>query len=93
MAASCSHKHASLITGHAYSLIGTHTLSNGVKLVKVRNPHGREHYTGPYNDEDSRWTPALKKEVGLVENTQDGTFFLPVKDFKIAFTTYAVLMY
>lgn len=40
MAASCMKEHASLITGHVYSLIGAHVLSNGVKLIKVRNPHG-----------------------------------------------------
>lgn len=31
-----------LVSGHAYSFLGTATLSNGVKLAHVRNPWGSE---------------------------------------------------
>jgi len=97
MTANCHNEHASLITGHAYTMIGAYQLSNGVKLIRMRNPWGSEKYAGPYSDDDSRWTPALKAEVeknhGVHGWGDDGAFYLPVSDFKRAFTTYAVLMY
>jgi hypothetical protein len=35
-----------IIGGHAYSLIDAHTLSNGVKLLRIRNPWGNSEWTG-----------------------------------------------
>jgi len=64
MAAACMHAHASLVTGHAYAMLGTVKLSNGVQLVQLRNPWGREQYAGPYSDDSSDWTPALRAEAG-----------------------------
>ena len=92
MSASCYNAHASLVTGHAYSMLGAVKLSNGVQLVKVRNPWGREKYSGPYSDDSSDWTDALKAEAGMVK-ADDGIFFIPLADFKKAFTDYSVLMY
>ena len=48
-----------LVSGHAYSLIGTHTLSNGVRLVKLVNPHGVDKYTGDWSDSSSKFTEQL----------------------------------
>ena len=39
-----------LVGGHAYSLIHTYVLSNGVRLVMVRNPWGSYEWTGAYGD-------------------------------------------
>jgi len=50
-----------LIHGHAYTFLGTVQLSNGVKLAHVRNPWGKEEYTGPWSDKDSKWTPDFLK--------------------------------
>ena len=77
MSASCYNAHASLVTGHAYSMLGAVKLSNGVQLVKLRNPWGREVYSGPYSDDSSDWTDALKAEAGMVA-ADDGTFFIPL---------------
>jgi hypothetical protein len=79
-------KHAGLVTGHAYTILGTRTLG-GKQLVYVRNPWSSERYTGPYSDDDKIWTDDLVKEAGLTKK-DDGKFFMPVEDFKIAFTTY-----
>lgn len=40
----------------AYTQLSTVELSNGQRLVKVRNPLGKETYNGPYNDNSSKWT-------------------------------------
>ena len=87
MTASCINPHAGLVTGHAYTMLGAITLSNGQRLVHMRNPWSKERYTGPYNDADPVWTPALMKEAGM-EKKDDGKMFMPIKDFKTAFTTY-----
>jgi len=92
MAAGCTHEHAGLITGHAYSILGAIKLSTGDKLLKIRNPWAREEYNGPFRDDDPAWTDALKKEAGLVA-ADDGVFHIPVADFYKAFTTYTVAMY
>jgi hypothetical protein len=87
MTASCIHPHAGLVTGHAYTILGAIQLSNGVRLVQMRNPWSKERYTGPYNDADPVWTDALAKEAGFTK-ADDGKMFMPVSDFKVAFTTY-----
>ena len=92
MACACEHEHASLVTGHAYSLLGTVRLTGGPQLVKLRNPWGREKYAGPMRDDDPAWTAAWKAEAGLVA-ADDGIFHIPLEDFKIAFTRYSILMY
>jgi len=88
----CDKPYHDLVTGHAYSVLGAYTLSTGQKLIKVRNPHSREYYTGPWRDDDPRWTPALKEEVGLVEKN-DGIFWLPLEGFKTAFWGFDILQY
>ena len=70
-----------LVTGHLYTVLGAKKLSTGEKLVKLRNPWGMEKYTGPWNDNDAKWTDALKKEVGLTK-ANDGIFWMTVKGFK-----------
>lgn len=49
-------------------------LSNGTKLVKIRNPWGAERYKGPWSDKDSRWTQKFKEEVGWADKN-DGIFY------------------
>lgn len=62
--AACMHDHTGLVPGHAYTLIGITELKNAGavthQLVKLRNPWGRERYTGPWNDHDPAWTADYK---------------------------------
>ena len=37
--------------GHVYTVLSAHE-ENGVKLYRIRNPWGREDYTGAYSDSD-----------------------------------------
>jgi len=48
----CMQSFYGLVGGHAYTTLGVVELSNGVKLVKARNPWSSERYTGPWNDKD-----------------------------------------
>jgi hypothetical protein len=53
-----------IVTGHAYTILGVHTFSDGVKAIKIRNPWGSEMYTGPAGDTDTAfWTSVRRAEV------------------------------
>lgn len=82
-----------LQAGHAYSILGAYKLSNGVKLLKMRNPWGEENYNGPWRDDDPQWTDALRQEVGGHTSANDGEFFMTLDKFRDGFTTYATVMY
>lgn len=41
---------------HAYTMLDTLTLSNGQRLIKMRNPWGSETYNGPWGDDSAKWT-------------------------------------
>jgi len=44
---------------HAFTINGTKQLSDGTKLIRIRNPWGSETYKGPFSDkgeDDERWT-------------------------------------
>jgi hypothetical protein len=50
-----------LESGHAYTVLGAYTLSNGIQLIHMRNPYSSDAgYTGNWNDGYSGWTAALE---------------------------------
>ena len=67
--------------GHAFTVLEAKELSNGVKLIKVRNPWGKEKYHGPWSDRSDKWTNALKDEVDLVVDNQDGIFWTDIDTY------------
>ena len=73
--------------GHAYSVLGTKGLSNGVRLVKIRNPWGNETFTGAWSDNSDKWTDELAKEAGLNVNEWDGIFYMSIEDYAKQFET------
>ena len=97
MTASCVHSIHGLISGHAYTLVDTVELEdkkNGemLKLIKMRNPWGKEKYVGPWSDEDDRWTDDLKAQTNHTV-ADDGIFWMKYTDFKKAFSYYQIAMY
>ena len=56
-----------VILSHAYTLISAHTVMNGVKLLKLRNPWGKDEWTGAWSDKWTGWTSELKRELKVVE--------------------------
>ena len=71
-----------LQNAHAYVVLGAVQLSNGDRLVKVRNPWGLERYICDYNDESALWTPELRREAGATpEAVNEGIFFMRIEDF------------
>ena len=60
-------------------------LSNGQRLVLIRNPHGNAHgstegneYYGAWGDESELWTDAFAQEAGLEKDIHDGSFFMAI---------------
>ena len=71
--------------GHAFTVLGTHTLSNKQRLVKIRNPWGEETFKGAWSDSSAKWTDKLKKEVGLINTKKDGIFYMAIEDYQKQF--------
>ena len=68
--------------GHAYVALKVIELSNGAKLVKMRNPWGSERYKCAYSDSSDKWTPELRAEAGATETiVNEGVFFMTVEDY------------
>ncbi len=73
-----------LVGNHAYTLIGTRTLTTEaglVKLYKIRNPWGTDVYTGDWRDSDTtHWTTSAKSQVDYA-SADDGIIFVDHRDF------------
>ncbi len=71
-----------LAQNHAYVVLSAIELSNGDKVVKMRNPWGYERYTCDYADDSDKWTPELRKEAGMTETVKnDGLFCMTLSDY------------
>lgn len=96
MTAACMNPLHDLVTGHAYTILGAQELKAGEvvlhTLIKMRNPWGKERYSGPWNDKDERWSTEFKKQASLTV-ANDGIFFMDVDDFKKAFTVWNIAHY
>jgi hypothetical protein len=60
--------------------------SGGVRLLKLRNPHGGTEWNGAFSDGSSEWTAALKAEVEEIthhelQEEDDGSFYMEWNDF------------
>ena len=71
---------------HAYTVLGTKTLSTGQRLVKMRNPWGAETYSGKFSDGSSDWNAELLEEVEHKQD-DDGVFYMPVEDYHTSIET------
>jgi hypothetical protein len=61
-----------LYPSHAYTVLSGMQLKNkdgseGPKLIKIRNPHGRARYNerGPWGSSSDKWTDSYKKQTGF----------------------------
>ena len=79
---------------HAYSILDTYELSDGTRLIKMRNPHAglnqvgeetREKYSGPWCHGDWRWNATNKAEAGYIDDVQDGIFHINVEEYMKSF--------
>ena len=65
---------------HSYAVLEVVTLSNGQRLLKVRNPWGYETYTGDYSDSSPLMTEAVREELGH-QIGDNGCFYMTMEQF------------
>ena len=72
-------------------------ISEGARLLMLKNPWGNYEWAGKWSDHDRAWTPALREEVDkltksdLASDVQnDGWFWIEWKDFCEYFGEIAV---
>lgn len=71
-----------LISNHAYSILDVAEPKAGVRLVKVRNPHGRTEWKGDWSDGSKLWRDHPKIARDLEHETKDdGAFWMSWGDF------------
>lgn len=88
-----------LNTGHQYSMLDIVDLKDDQgkvahTLVKLRDPHSKDYYTGPWSDKSDLWTESFKKQVGH-KTASDGIFFITMEFFMQAWpqSSVAILDY
>ena len=65
---------------HAYTMLGTKQLSDGTRLMHMRNPWGHEIYKGDWSDDSGMWTEELKEEADFYLK-DDGIFYISIEDY------------
>ena len=65
--------------------------TNGLKLMKLRNPWGFGEWTGAFSDEDEEWEKhkGLKEKLKY-EKKMDGLFWMTFEDWFTNFNKYYV---
>ncbi|CAH1270967.1 CAPN9 [Branchiostoma lanceolatum] len=75
-----------LVSGHAYTITGVAKIRNfgkTHKLLRIRNPWGRQEWTGAWSDGSPEWqrmTGDVLQRLGY-ENKDDGEFWMEYGDF------------
>ena len=59
--------------------------SQGINLIKLRNPWGNHEWLGAYSDCSDLWTDTMKRELHYVD-ADDGTFWMSFEDFQKYYT-------
>lgn len=89
-----------LVKQHAYTLIGTAFYKDPQgkthRLVKIRNPWGKEVYNGPWSDNSAEMTAnngdALTK-LKHNSNTRDGIFYQDIATFRSTMYVSTIINY
>jgi len=63
-------------------VIGVKKLSNNVRLVKCRNPWGKDSWKGDWGSDSKLWTPKLIEEIGEKQSAHDGIIWLTHDEYK-----------
>eukprot|EP00397_Hematodinium_sp_SG-2012_P015064 GEMP01015335.1.p1 GENE.GEMP01015335.1~~GEMP01015335.1.p1 ORF type:complete len:884 (+),score=179.77 GEMP01015335.1:241-2892(+) len=85
-----------LVPNHAYSILDLREFPNmhhgdknvtgftdaTLRLVRIRNPHGRGEWNGAWSDSDVKWQHL---NLDLTTNKNDGTFWMAYEDFLMGF--------
>lgn len=69
-----------LVMQHAYTVLDVINAPD-VRLLQLRNPWGRQVWTGDWSDESSNWTDELREQL-KPNRAQEGVFWVSFSDFQ-----------
>ena len=82
-----------LVRGHAYALLDAVVpATTGERMVKIRNPWGKDEWKGRYSDHSKEWSKDLLAELDH-KDLDDGAFYMSLSDFDKHFTSVTVCRY
>ena len=89
-----THKSArGIVHGHAYSVLDLKQTSDGLKLLQLRNPWGRDEWTGKWGDADMALPENSRvREQIRFELSDDGKFWMSFDDFVDEFSKVSVCL-
>lgn len=71
-----------VVYNHVFSCVGARQLSDGTRLLRLRNPWGDgSGWSGAWSDQSEHWTEERKAEVPEYSAENDGTFWISMEDF------------
>lgn len=85
-----------LFQGGEYQLVNQAECPDSVRLVKIRNPYGRNEWTGAWNDSSPEWEyvgQQTQSMIGYTNDPNDGSFFMLWEDFDKYFVNYTICYY
>jgi hypothetical protein len=98
MGASSRGNYQGVLGGHAYSIISAVEVEvegheyPTLRMLKIRNPHAGNEWTGPFSDADGdSWNAhpeALEACAHEVGEAEDGFFWMPFDEFKNGFKKF-----
>jgi calpain-15 len=92
------HTSYNLVPGHAFTILGTQTITNKdgdvvERLVKMRNPWGKFMYTGPWSGHSDYWTDYYKDQVDGYKDDDEGIFFMPLDIWRTEYEAFTICHY
>ncbi|XP_055333295.1 calpain-15-like [Paramacrobiotus metropolitanus] len=76
---------------HSYSLLDVMD-ADGNRLVRLRDPWGRQAWRGDWSDRSKVWTPALRQQL-LPHGDAEGLFWISLSDFVKYFESVDISKY
>lgn len=83
-------KSKGLVDDHAYAIISVYDVE-GNKLIEMYNPWGKKEWQGDWSKNSEKWTPELRKKLGVTEE-ENGIFFMCYEDYMNFFRSTTICM-
>ena len=78
-----------IVQSHVYTILSIHNI-DGQRLLRLRNPWGRETYNSTWSDGDtSNWDENIRSQVPYVD-ANEGVFFIDLTTYHSQFKSTSV---
>ena len=80
-----------IVLGHGYTISRVIQLRDGTRLVRARNPWGKDSYMGEYGSESPQaQDPNVIAQIPDIGDDSDGYIYVPLAQFKVSFAFITV---